>query len=256
MTPAGGESDLANDLDCTGLAAPAVRITHGALNLRGFNVKGGTVGIQCDSTCKIRGAGTVSDALIGINAYGRLRLVGVDVTNNTTMGVQCYTGCEVSSGSISNNGDPLEESFGHGITSTGTLKLDGVTIADNTGHGIQVGSYPQPRGKVKARNTTVTGNRNGIVADHAAELKHSVVTGNREVGVSVGEAGCHGAGRLKLKDTSVLTGNGTSGDCGTTVACADLAACKEPKVKLSTCNTSYVIDSGIPGSDWDACTAD
>jgi hypothetical protein len=245
-----GSSVLANDLDCTGNVVPAITMENGAyLELQGHNVKGGTIGINCTQNCKIRGPGIVSDALIGINAYGKLRLIGATVSGNTNVGVQCYKTCDVSGGSISNND-------GNGLTSVGTLKLSTVTIADNVGDGVVAGKSPGLGGVVKVDGGSITGNRNGIVSDRLVKIEHALVRDNLENGVRAGETDCSKGGQVVLKDTAIVRDNAASPDCGTTVECADINSCKKPNVKESTCLTSHVANSGIPGSDWDACTND
>ena len=56
--------------------------------------------------------------------------------------------------------------------------------------------------------------------------------------------------RVAVADTTV-TGNGTSADCGTTVVCADLDTDLVPRLDpRSTCDSSHVYGSGLPGSSW------
>ena len=82
------------------------------------------------------------------------------------------------------------------------------------------------------------------------------MTGNVLGGILLGEAGCPKRGNLVLKNTAVAN-NDSGADCGTTASCADLMTCKRPKVGVgASCETSYVIDSGLPGDDWGVCSAD
>jgi hypothetical protein len=63
---------------------------------------------------------------------------------------------------------------------------------------------------------------------------------------------------VRLSGSSVL-GNGTNASCGVTETCADLAACEQSVPELSTdssCNHSYILESGFPGNDWAVCALD
>jgi predicted outer membrane repeat protein len=114
---------------------------------------------------------------------------------------------------------------GYGISAVGKLGLDGVTIAGNA----DVGAFARPRGFVIAKNSSVTGNRVGIVSDSQVKLLASTVSGNAEGGVIAGEGDCAAPGKVQLKASSV-TGNASGVDCGVTVSCADLSACSVPKI--------------------------
>jgi len=56
---------------------------------------------------------------------------------------------------------------------------------------------------------------------------------------------------------STASGNGTDVECGTSIMCADVASCTLPKIAaLATCDTSYQVDSGVPGLSWGVCSSD
>lgn len=55
---------------------------------------------------------------------------------------------------------------------------------------------------------------------------------------------------------STVTGNGTDAVCGVAETCADVAACNLPTVTNTTCNTSYDVNSGFPGTSWGVCALD
>jgi len=129
-------------------------------------------------------------------------------------------------------------------------------VANNSVYGAAIARYPGDGGKLNAVGSTFTGNGIGVWADKAAKLKSCSVTGNVTAGILLGDTGCNSRGWPVLKDTAV-TGNGTDPGCGTTVACADLMTCKAPHLGPgASCDTSYAIDSGVPGTDWDVCSAD
>lgn len=72
-------------------------------------------------------------------------------------------------------------------------------------------------------------------------VREVTVTGNTGHGVD------SMSGKVKLESATV-TGNGTDPDCGTTLACADVAVCERaPQLRSSICGRSYRLESGIPG---------
>lgn len=255
-------TNLTADVDCTGSEQACVALSNGTLMMNGFTITGGTVGVLCTGSCRITGPGTIREAEMGISAYGKLTVSQVDVDASEYIGIQCFKSCSVTGGTLSNSGDPQnpEIAGGEGIRSTGVLKLDGVTITNN-GYGALARSYPRHHGRLIARNSVFSGNGIGAIADKSAKLTDSTATGNLVAGVLIGdflyEDPCPDAPRtVALKNTAV-TGNGTGDGCGTTRSCADLMTCRSPKLDaLSSCGTSYVNGSGLPGSDWDVCAAD
>ncbi len=246
---------LTQDLDCTGQDV-CVDLPPGAkLEMNGHTIVGGGAGVNCSGSCRIDGPGTITGAGFGVNAYGKLDLRGVDVVGNTTLGVQCWNACRASGpANLSNNGDAFD---GWGITATGTMKLRDVTVANNTTCGARSASSPENRGKIDVVGGTFTGNGIGISADRQVKLKDSSVTGNLVVGIEAGDAGSCTTTSPPILKSTVATGNGTDAGCGTTVACADVASCKLPRLLPgSSCDRSHVVDSGIPGSDWGVCSGD
>jgi len=150
-------------------------------------------------------------------------------------------------------------------------KLRRCSANDNGGRGIYVD--PDLGGfihQVKASDLTVTGNASDGVAlryygyeeRNVTRLKRATVTGNGGHGLALlrpyiesNEYPCDAT----IASGSVLTGNGTGADCGVSRACADIATCAASMPDVSadtTCDTSYVVDSGIPGSSWGICTGD
>jgi hypothetical protein len=250
-----GAAELVADLDCTGVFEAVVLEKNASLALNGFTIKGAGTGVKCLGKCTITGPGTIGENGLGISAYGKLAVVDVDVDHNTNIGIQCFTNCKVTGGSISDTAEG-----GLGIASTRKLELEGVTITNNW-IGALARNFPKHHGTLVARNTVFSGNVYGAVSDKTAKLTDSTVTGNAIAGVVLGDihfeqppcpGGLH---PVKLKNTAV-TGNGGGAGC-TTEACADLLTCKRPNLDgLSTCGTSHVHGSGLPGADWDVCTAD
>jgi hypothetical protein len=55
---------------------------------------------------------------------------------------------------------------------------------------------------------------------------------------------------------SIVTGNGTDASCGVGQTCADIASEDFPIVVDTTCDTSYELFSGFPGTTWGVCSSD
>lgn len=142
---------------------------------------------------------------------------------------------------------------GDGIRhSKGQLTVREVTVTGNTGHGVDSMS-----GKVKLESATITGNGiDGVAAFLSVHSTASTVTGNGRFGISTrpdgpvaGGAPCSATKKASFKlNFTTVTGNGTDPDCGTTLACADVAVCERaPQLRSSICGTSHRLESGIPG---------
>lgn len=241
---------LNDDLDCTGFPGHAVEIHGGKLNMNGHTITGGVVGVYCDANCKISGPGTITGSTgTGVLAFQcPLRLTQVDVTNHVAPGVECFKGCTLN-GPMTVSGNQVGIRAGHSV------KVRGVTLSGN-GMGIDA-SNNESRGHALVYDSSVTGNTVGISADNFVKTVNSSITGNTQIGINAGDASCTRKGLATIK-AGTVTGNGTAAGCGTSVACADIATCgTAPHVAGgATCDHSYVNGSGIPGSDWDVCTAD
>jgi hypothetical protein len=109
------------------------------------------------------------------------------------------------------------------------------------------------------KSSTITGNAGiALAAQRSIKVFDSTVTGNGTFGVyAAGGFNCEKKAGATVSN-STITGNGTDAECGSGEVCADVATCNfRPRVKIgSTCDTSYKIGSGNPGSDWDVCTLD
>jgi hypothetical protein len=146
-----------------------------------------------------------------------------------------------------------------GISSTRSAKVSESTIAGNTRDGIVAA-------KVVVDASSVTGNGgHGLRSYNGAtkaklSIRDSVISGNGLFGaIGTGSYSnvedCTGAGSVTVRD-SELTGNGLDPDCGVTEACGSLASCTAPRLLTSTCDTSYVVGSGLPGDTWGVCALD
>jgi hypothetical protein len=245
-----GFAALNADLDCTGFPNHAVTIHGGKLNLNGHTLTGGVVSVFCDGNCQVIGPGMVTGSTgIGIIAFGvPFKMTQVDVTNHPIMGVECFKACKLlGPGTISGNGT--------GVRAGTMARLRSVSVSGNN-TGIDAVNDGL-RGRALIHESTISGNRIGVTADVLVKSLNSTITGNAQYGISVGNESCTRKGLATLK-AGTATGNGTDPDCGTTIACADVATCgTAPHLAgMATCDHSYVRASGIPGSDWNVCALD
>lgn len=182
---------------------------------------------------------------------GSLELNGFTLTGGDYYGVHCLTTCWIKGpGTIQGAG-------WDGVRADGWTVAYGVVIRDNGLNGIN-GRNNSNASRLIVRDSTITGNGfNGIEADSAVLVRRSTITNNGAYGIDVGVQFCDTAGRVLLQ-RSTVTGNG--GACPDGMVCADVSSCGRrnhpPRLRRTTCGTSYQRESGIPGLDWDVCQQD
>ena len=244
-----GSAVLNADLDCTGFGGYAVTMHGGKLLMNGHTITGGQVGIHCDAPTRIVGPGAVTGTTaMGVNGFQTIvRVKDVDLTNNAFFGIQCFKNCTIEGGTISGNGVA--------VRAGGNTKVAGVTI---TGNDLGIDADNLSTAKALVSNSTISGNNIGVRADVLAKLTDSTVSGNGRFGVIVGDQQQCERNSLAVVKRSAITGNGTNPGCGTTEACADVATCGvAPRLRVgASCDHSYVNGSGVPGDDWNVCSAD
>ena len=248
-----GRGVLMNDLDCTGLppARASVEVVRGRLDMNGFTISNGTAGVRCLKRCRINGPGTIIDhSFDGIDAKGPAKVVGVDLIDNNHFGIQCFRSCSVvGPATISGHAD-------YGIVSPKNVKVTGMAITGNRG-GIRARNS-DGKSRVRMRDSLVTGNEFGIDGDKV-KVSGSEITGNATGGIILGRRlndPCNERRRTAAVKNSVVTGNDGGATCGVSETCADLMLCRPPRLKDVTCDTSYLLGSGVPGSDLDLCALD
>jgi hypothetical protein len=213
------------DNESTGVDASSVRATDSEV------VRNGAVGISVSALAKLIRTTVADNGSTGVShgQYRPLKAVDCVFSGNGASGVTSTSRrmtllrCEVSG-----NGD-------RGVShSSGTTKIKDSGITGNAGAGVYSNSPTSSRGcKMVVARSTVTGNAG-----------HGLVCGSVD------------RTRLSIRKSGV-TANGGVAECGTTIACADLASDELPRIKKgATCDTSYVLDSGIPGSSWSVCALD
>jgi hypothetical protein len=250
-----GDVVLAADLDCTGVELGLV-INGGKLAMNGHSISNANdENVRCTKPCTIVGPGLITGALwFGVNALETsVHMQQVDVTNCHVGGVQAWKKCVLDGpATISGNGV--------GVRGGKSVKANNVTITGNQGPAIDVASI-KPVGAAVVKGCTITGNGSGISAQSRVKVTDSTITGNgvfgASAGGSLGGGSCVRPGSLTLKG-SIVTGNDTDPDCGTPKVCADVVTCiLPPRIKFgSTCDHSYVNESGNPGQDWGVCALD
>jgi hypothetical protein len=251
-----GPAALNADLDCTGVDDYAVQVHRGTLTLNGHTITGG-FGVFCDGPCKVVGPGTVRNSVhFGVNGMNTvLKVSQVDLTDNAIYGAQCFGTCKI-------DGPATISGSGVGIRNGGTLTGRNLTITGNQ-QAVEGGNN-EGTTRVLLRDSSVTGNGSGVTSHGGVKLIHTTVTGNGKSGVTAGQAvfsrpeGVHCERKsLATLFGSTVTGNGTDPACGVTTVCWDVATCLQaPRLHDSTCEHSYAIASGNPGTDWDVCTLD
>jgi len=142
------------------------------------------------------------------------------------------------------------------------LKVFDSTIRGNSAAGVFLtGISETRRANLKMKRSIVSNNADGVLGD-GADFNLGVLHGKNIV---VAGSTITGNARFGLKsDLGAVTAvrsdvraNGTDVTCGISQACADLAGSVSPRVSSpADCDTSYVLDSGIPGVDWEICALD
>jgi hypothetical protein len=203
----------------------------------------GDYGVRARRSIDVEGGEVTGNGLVALTGEGGLFGRRVSVRNATIDGnyggmTGLFTG-KVRDSIVSNN-------LGNGVTGA-KLTLIGATVTGNQGHGVlsRTNSAPDfPRSYAKGR----------------LSIRDSVILGNALFGaVATGPDAttqdCSDPGTVVVKATD-LTGNGLDSSCGTTEACGSVGSCAAPKLLEVTCDTSYVVGSGIPGQSWSLCAQD
>jgi hypothetical protein len=146
---------------------------------------------------------------------------------------------------------------------TVSAKFKQCSLSDNVGRGLHVDPAEGFLGSLVVVDTTVSGNgEDGIfsaVQPQPMLLSNSTITANGGHGIAnlqwIPAAPCD----VRLIAGTSIVGNGTLAGCGTTRPCADVAACADAQLTIATdaaCDTSYILDTGVPGTSWGVCAAD
>jgi len=233
----------------------------------------GGIGVQAKRV-RIIDATVDGSGLAGVRA-DFIKLLRATISNNDVDGAWAGDTISVKDSTVVGNtgyglyaGDRLNAKLTVASNNTDTglfgwrLKAVDCTANDNGFAGIR-GSWQGGRvariivngngsygltGHLKAKDVTANGNGDtGVVAGSYPLMKNITATDNGVYGIQY-------AGKLK---DSLVTGNGTSPDCGVVVTCADLASFELPTLLgTTTCDTSYQLDSGFPGSSYGVCSLD
>ncbi len=134
-----------------------------------------------------------------------------------------------------------------------TLRVIRSDISGNVGRGIEAGGGA-PRVTVKESTISNNGEEGIFGTGRIRVTTNSVVSNNGLDGVSTATTMID-CPDLSIVDSTV-TGNGLDAVCGVSETCADVAACSLPSIVSTTCDTSYDVNSGFPGSNWGVCSLD
>jgi len=254
--------------DCVG----DITIANGSLNLRGYTLQGSVIceGQQCDvfsdsaqgtiqgerfhETTGIRGSQTSRITLrsVVVTGFGT-GVAGGDVVaadsviaGNSARGIEAQRSVALSDTNVTLNG-------GDGVHARiGTVHIERSEVTSNGGIGVRA-----LKG-VTIRESVVAGNAGDGVQNFAGQamITSSVVASNGGHGVRTDDSDCTPTGRLELRDSAVEA-NGHAAECGETRACADVVTCELIQLSAtSRCDTSYRMQSGLPGESWRICALD
>jgi len=225
---------LTTDTVVRGWGFPGARI-----KILGSDIVGGEVGVDSEVSVLVKDS-TVRDST------GRANLSGGVVSREHRIKVKDST--------ISGHAD-------NGLDGN-SVKVSGSTITANGAAGLRSRrrSSSTKKAGLSIKKSSVTANGVGVLAEGEqcldcgpvdARVSESIVTGNLFSGVQSEQ------GQVRVSGNTTVTGNGTDAECGVTVACADIMSREEPSISnLSSCDTSYVMSTGIPGESWGVCALD
>jgi hypothetical protein len=181
---------------------------------------------------------------------GRLELRGFTLTGGNAYGVRCIGSCKiVGPGTITRSG--LD-----GVRVQRRVTILNVNITNNDSDGVDARNNRGNAGAV-VKESVITGNgSSGVQADRRAKLFATTISANGQHGVEIGKFRCDRPTRLLVRDSTIV-GNGVDVTCGVSRTCADVATCDTPRLSgVSSCQTSYDLSSGFPGSSWGVCSLD
>jgi hypothetical protein len=176
---------------------------------------------------------TTTGPAVVITGKGSLDFRGFTIVGGEA-GIVCLQSCTV------NGPGMLTSTTSVGIGAAGALALNNLTVANSGGDGI-VG-YRQ----VRVDDSVLLGNSGSGVRSERVVIRGSVVTGNGNFGAFGGLNR-----RVVLRDSQVV-GNGLADDCTLGAPCADVASGRKPRLRNSTCDTSWDPSGGA----WDVCVND
>ncbi len=208
---------------------------------------------------------------------GKVTVEGSTISGNLSTGIWSNSVVARDSQVVSNGGSGIVLS--HSSVKL-KLKLINSSLDDNAGNGVLTNGFRHARvisldssisrndigisdawterPRVKVKRSNVDGNRIGVslsglgVRSTKIVLRDSTIAGSAENGVYVDSTD----DRTTLARSSV-TGSGFSPECGVSTSCADLNTAVFPRVKAaSSCGTSHINGSGIPGQSWGVCALD
>lgn len=232
-----GDAHLTNDLDCAPTFAGSVIVEGGSLDLRGFTIRGGEVGVLCVhpiweenvfiyKKCRVFG-GTIADYAVAGVAAKHLDVADLVLTGGHGLALLAHKNLRFASVAI----DMLPESGNVGLfTLKGTVK--GTDLA------VQGGVLGVRARKVDIDGMVASGSLSGAINSNSTRLRNALLTG--------GGVGIDGGNHATVEDSSI-TGHAGEGVMarkvkliGSTVTGngLDIRAEKAQVLEGSTCGTS------------------
>jgi Right handed beta helix region len=185
-----GPATLVGDLDCTGMAGPAVRLLQSAsLDLNGFTLSGGDGdGVLCEDRCKVLSAldgGTISgfagDGVRGIVAakpYVSVTVSRTAVRDNAGYGVRIEAAPD---GAVNIRKSEIRDNLAGGVSSVDRLTIAASTISGNQGDGAA-------GGHVQVRDSLVELNGTGVRASEFLKIDTCDIVDNVGDGIDAAHA--------------------------------------------------------------------
>lgn len=214
----GGGAFLAGDLDCSAATGPAITLTGGTLDLRGFTLTGGSgAGVQCLSACRVvsdppggtitGSAGPAVSAYLGGTDSAKVSVEDILLLANQTPG----SGAAVDGGPVRLRRVTIDGSGASGVLARypPRMRLDEVTISGSGTWGVILGSAAGSAVKrsLRATNVTITGGAGAGIdggSDSKMKIDGALIQGVNGRGILAEDAG------LRLRD-AVVAGNAASG---------------------------------------------
>jgi len=228
-------------LSNNGTGVNADSVFRGRLRVINSTITNNRNGFKASISAVVKDSVVSGSTHDGGRAGEKLVLRRSQVTGSGNFGLTGGAKMRIVDSEISGNGQEGISTFSDGPT-----RLVRATIDGNGGSGVDTRGFP-----ARIIDSTIT-NNGGHGVEHNGgtplDITGSTITGNALHGIAGGTP-------VRVVD-SVVTGNGTGADCGVTMTCADVAALRLPKLKNTTCETSYDATSGFPGQSWGVCSLD
>jgi len=222
---------------------------------------GGGVSSGGDTTTRVEDSAITDNGVFGLAVAHKLKMGGSIVSGNGGDGVRLIrSSAEANPPRAVIRDSTIASNAADGLRATdridGRISLSTTTVSSNAANGIANLRI------VSARDSTFNANGVSGIATSGADgcrtaISDTTITSNGRFGVILGAPTQPCSGGRFTAISSTLTGSGTDSGCTTTLTCGDVATATPPVLDASSsCDTSYVLASGVPGSNWSVCSLD